>query len=70
MFDPYYATFFTKHHTIYFENGAPTAEDGRFELKNYTISIKDLDGNPVEDQSMQDKYLRIVFEHIAPLIIY
>lgn len=68
--DPYYATFFTKHHTIYFENGAPTAEDGRFELKNYTISIKDLDGNPVEDQSMQDKYLRIVFEHIAPLIIY
>lgn len=68
--DPYYATFFTKYYTIYFENGAPTGEDGRFELKNYTICIKDLDGNPVENQSIHDKYLRIALEHIAPLIIY
>lgn len=68
--DPYYATFFTKHYTIYFENGAPTGEDGRFELKDYTITIKDLDGNPVEDQNLQDKYLQITLEHIAPLLIY
>lgn len=68
--DPYYATIFTKHYTIYFENGVPTSEDGRFELKDYTISIEDPDGNPVEDQKLQEKYLNIILEHIAPLIIY
>ncbi|MBR1743540.1 MAG: sulfatase-like hydrolase/transferase [Lachnospiraceae bacterium] len=68
--DPYYATFFTKENTIYFENGTPTGEDGRFELKDYTLSIEDLQGNAVEDEDLYQKYMDIVMEHIAPLIIY
>lgn len=68
--DPYYATFFTKENTIYFENGAPTGEDGRFELRDYTLSIEDLQGNPVEDEDLYQKYMDIVMDHIAPLLIY
>lgn len=68
--DPYYATFFAKQYTIYFENGAPTEEDGRFELKDYSISAKDLNGNLIEDEELLDRYLDIIIDHIAPLIKY
>lgn len=68
--DVYCATFFTRQNTIYFENGAPTGEDGRFELKDYRITITDADGTEIQDEDMLKKYLDIVLEHIAPLIIY
>lgn len=68
--DPYYATFFTKKFTIYFENGSPTEDDGRFELKDYTISAKDIKGNVIRDPKLLDKYFKIVLEHIAHLLIY
>ncbi|MCI8373282.1 MAG: sulfatase-like hydrolase/transferase [Lachnospiraceae bacterium] len=68
--DPYYATYFAKNYTVFFENGAPTGDDGRFELKDYTITARDQAGKPLEDQQLIEQYLTIVKEHIAPLIIY
>ena len=68
--DAYCATFFTKQYTIYFENGAPVGEDGRFELRDYKISITDMDGTEIQDESIRKKYLDIILEHIAPVIIY
>lgn len=68
--DVYCATFFTRQNTIYFENGAPTGEDGRFELKDYKITITDTDGTEIQDEDILKKYLDIVLEHIAPLLIY
>lgn len=68
--DPYYATFYTRDYTVYFQNNAPAGEDGRFVLKDYTLCIEDKEGNAVENQALRDTYLGIVMEHIAPLIIY
>lgn len=68
--DAYCATFFTKQYTIYFENGAPVGEDGRFELRDYKISITDMDGTEIQDESIRKKYLDIILEYIAPVIIY
>lgn len=66
----YFATFYTKEHTIYFENGVPTGEDGRFELKDYHMEITDLEGNLVEDDEIANKYMDIIMEHVAALLIY
>lgn len=68
--DVYCATFYTKENTIYFENGLPTREDGRFVLKDYKINVTDCEGNQVDDNSLREKYLQIVLEHIAPLRVY
>lgn len=68
--DPYYATFYTKDYTVYFQNNAPTGEDGRFILKDYTLVIEDKEGKAIESQVLYDEYLALVLEHIAPLIIY
>ena len=68
--DPYYATYYTRDYTVYFQNNAPAGEDGRFVLKDYTLCIEDKEGNPVEDQVLYDTYLALVLEHIAPLLIY
>lgn len=68
--DPYYATFFTKQYTVYFKNGDITNHDGRFLLKNYSITIKDLKENLIEDEVLQNKYLNIILEHTAKVRIY
>lgn len=68
--DIYCATFFTRQNTIYFENGAPTGEDGRFELKDYKITVTDMDGTEIQDEDLLKKYLNVVLDHIAPLVIY
>lgn len=68
--DPYYATYYAKDYTVYFQNHAPAGEDGRFVLKDYTLRIEDKAGKPVEDQTLYDTYLARILEHIAPLLIY
>lgn len=68
--DPYYATYYARDYTVYFQNNAPVGEDGRFVLKDYTLCIEDKEGNAVEDQALYDTYLALVLEHIAPLLIY
>lgn len=68
--DPYYAAFFTKQYIIYFENGSLTNDDGRFLLKDYVILVKDFNGNLINDESILEKYMKIVLEHIASVRIY
>lgn len=68
--DPYYAAFFTKDYVVYFENGSATDHDGRFLLKDYKISIKDLEGNQINDETLLNMYFNIILEHTAPVRIY
>ena len=68
--DPYRAAFFTKNYTAHFENGMPTGEDGRFEIKDYTLELENVEGNIFEDRKLYDYYLDIIMDHIAPLIVY
>jgi arylsulfatase A-like enzyme len=68
--DPYYATIFTKRYTVYFENGSPTNDEGRFELKDCKLDIVDRKGNAVYDERLAEKFLNIILEHIAALLIY
>lgn len=68
--DPYRATIFTQDNTFFFENGVPTGEDGRFELKDYTMVLMNKENQIYNNDKLCNKYLDIITEHIAKLIIY
>lgn len=68
--DLYYATIYTKDMTVYFENGMPVGDDGRFELKDYRIWGTDMLGKLIGDEALLKPYLDIILERIAPFLIY
>lgn len=68
--DPYRAAFYAKDYTVYFKNNSPVGEDGRFELNDYSMVIEDKLGNTIQDEHLYKKYMDLILEHIAPLIIY
>ncbi len=68
--DNYQAAVFAKEATFFFINPAPVTDEGMFELKEYTCWLEDLQGNRIQNEAMCQKYLKLVLEHIAPIIIY
>ncbi len=68
--DPYQAVIFAENETFFFVNPDPVQDDGRFRLKDYQCWLEDTDRNRIEDSKKREKYLNIVLEHIAPILIY
>lgn len=68
--DNYQASIHTKDGTFYFINPVPVTEEGRFTLADYTYWWEDNAGNRTEDDACCRKYLDILLEHIAPILIY
>lgn len=68
--DPYRITFYAKDYTVYFENPDPVRDDGRFEIVNPEIEIRDMAGNLIDDEKLKEYYYGEAIRHAAPLIIY
>jgi hypothetical protein len=68
--DPYQAVIFAECESFFFVNPAPVLNDGRFELSDYTYWLEDCEGNKIQNEDACKKYLDIILEHIAPLLLY
>ena len=68
--DYYRAAFFAKDGTFVFENPYPVEDDGRFKLADYSYWMEDAEGRKQEDEQQCKMYLKILMDHIAPLLIY
>ncbi len=68
--DPYQAAVYAKEYTVYFVNGTPVRDDGRFELIDFRETIKNKSGEEIEDRELLEKYKKIILEHLAGLIIH
>lgn len=67
--EPYQAAIYGKDRVFYFSNPSPVQHDGRFELVDYQAKLVDLQGYQIDNVQEQEKYLGIILEHIAPLLI-
>lgn len=68
--DIYQAAIHTKDGNFYFKNPVPVTDESRFQLAKYSYWWEDLAGNRIEDEAHCRKYLNIVLNHIAPILIY
>lgn len=68
--DAYQVTFFADDHTVYFQNGVPTGEDGRFILQDETIEAVDLKGRAVNDKDLLESFYHLAVKRIAHLLIH
>lgn len=68
--DSYQAVIFAEQESFFFVNPAPVMDDGRFALSDYTYWLEDSQGNRMENEAACRRYLDIILEHIAPLLIY
>lgn len=68
--DPYYAAIYAEKETFFFTNPEPVQTDGRFRLGEYECYLEDSEGIRLENEKLKEYYLKIVMEHIAPILIY
>lgn len=68
--DPYQAAIFSKEETFFFVNSSPVEDDGRFRLADYEYWLEDTQGTRIENAELSKKYLDIMLQHIAPILIY
>lgn len=67
--DPYQAAIYAEDRVFYFSNPSPVQHDGRFYLAEYETKLTDLQGHLIEDNESHEKYLSVILQHIAPLLI-
>lgn len=68
--DYYQAAIFAKNETFFFVNEYPVENDGRFKLDSYKYWLQDTEGNEIINEEISKKYLDIILNHIAPILIY
>lgn len=68
--DFYQAVMFAKNETFFFVNPSPVENDGRFRLAEYDYWLEDNQRNRIQNDELCKKYLGIILEHIAPILIY
>lgn len=68
--DTYKVTFYAEGYTVYFENGVPVGQDGRFVLQDETIEAVDMNGKILDNQMLLDEYYQLAVTRIAHLLIY
>ena len=68
--DPYLASINTKDYTIFFDNTDITDDEGRFHLIEPKIYGFYKTGEKIEDETVLQKYEKIIMDRIAPYIIY
>lgn len=70
--DPYQAAIFSPDKSVvfFFCSDEQVLEDGRFWLKNYNYWLEDMSGNRLSDDEKEKYFLRIVMDHIAPILMY
>ena len=68
--DPYNAAIYASDCIFYFENPFPVQHDGRFYLKQFRTKFTDLKGTVLENEILYEKYLCIILQRIASMLIY
>jgi tetratricopeptide (TPR) repeat protein len=70
--DPYQAAIFANDMGVsfFFYSNEPVLDDGRFWLKEYNYWLEDMSGNVVHDKEKEEHFLKIVMNHIAPILMY
>ena len=68
--DPYYAAIYSEDSGFYFTNPYGTQDDGRFYLKRWNAKLTDAEDVVIEDEERYNKYLKIIEEKIAPMLVY
>lgn len=68
--DYYRAALVSEKYRFYFCNPVPVGYDGRFEIGDYSICLKDKEGRNVNAEDVEKECLDIIMRQIANLCIY